>query len=205
MKKIIFLVPAIILMSFSAPAPGISEGERKAAIESLTKTQEDLLKAIKGLSKEQLNFKPSADSWSVAECVEHIAISETNIFAGLIQGAVKAPADPTKRSQVKLSDEQVFAAITDRSYKVKTQEAFVPTGKFGSSEATVKEFLDKRKSNVAYLKTTDDDLRNHFFTFPVESLGTVDAYQLFFFMSGHTKRHTLQIEEVKSNPSFPKK
>jgi hypothetical protein len=25
------------------------------------------------------------------------------------------------------------------------------------------------------------------------------------FMSAHTQRHTLQIEEVKANPNFPKK
>jgi hypothetical protein len=140
----------------------------------------------------------------VAECVEHIAISETNLF-GMIQGTVKGAADPSKKSQVKLTDEQLFAAISDRSYKVKTQESFVPTGKFGSHDATVKEFLNKRKATMDYVKKTKDDMRNHFFTFPVEALGTVDSYQLFHFISGHTKRHTLQIEEVKSNPAFPKK
>jgi hypothetical protein len=139
----------------------------------------------------------------VAECVEHIAISETNLF-GMIQGTLKEQANPVKRSEVKLTDEQLFAAIADRSYKVKTQEAFVPTGKFGSHEVTIQEFLNKRKGNINYLKKTKDDLRSHFFTFPVEALGTVDSYQLFHFMSGHTKRHTLQIEEVKSNPLFPK-
>jgi len=69
----------------------------------------------------------------------------------------------------------------------------------------LKEFLAKREPNTQYVNTTADDLRNHFFTFPVEALGTVDSYQLFLFMAGHTKRHTLQIEEVKSNPAFPKK
>ena len=88
---------------------------------------------------------------------------------------------------------------------MQTQEAFKPTGKFGSFKATVKEFTSKRDETIKYIKSTNDDLRNHFFTFPVEALGTMDSYQLFLFMTGHTKRHTLQIEEVKSNPAFPKK
>lgn len=204
MKKLFLLIPAVWLMNFTIAEPGLTKAERKAAIESLNVSKGDLLASIKGLSAEQLNFKSSPESWSVAECVEHIAISETNLF-GMIQGTLKEQANPAKRSEIKITDEQVFAAIADRSYKVKTQEAFVPTGKFGSHDATIEEFLNKRKENIDYLKATQDDLRNHFFTFPVEAIGTVDSYQLFYFMSGHTKRHTLQIEEVKSNPSFPKK
>ena len=202
--RLILLIPALLLMSLTAPTPDLTSAERKFAIDYLNSTKKDVLKSIKGLSPEQLNFKSSPDSWSIAECVEHIAISETNLF-GMIQGTLKEAANPDKRKEIKLSDEDVFNAITDRSYKVKTQEAFVPTGKFGSHEATVKEFLAKREANINYLKNTSDDLRNHFFTFPVEALGTLDSFQLFLFMAGHTNRHRLQIEEVKSNPAFPKK
>lgn len=202
--RLILLFPTLLLMNFRAVAPELTSTERKFAIDYLKNTKEDLLKSIKSLSEEQLNFKSSPESWSVAECVEHIAISETNLFA-MIQGTLKEEANPAKRSEVKLSDESVFNAITDRTYKVQTQEPFKPTGKFGSHEGTVKEFLTKRDGNIKYIKSTSDDLRNHFFTFPVEALGTVDSYQLFLFMAGHTKRHTLQIEEVKNNPAFPKK
>ena len=202
--RFILLIPALLLMSLTVPTRDLTSAERKFAIDYLNSTKKDVLKSIKGLSKEQLNFKSSAESWSIAECVEHIAISETNLF-GMIQGTLKEPANPNKRKEIKLSDEDVFNAITDRTYKVKTQEAFVPTGKFGSHEATVKEFLEKREANINYLKSTSDDLRNHFFTFPVEALGTLDSFQLFLFMAGHTNRHRLQIEEVKSNPAFPKK
>lgn len=204
MKKLILLIAAFWLMSFITIEPGITKAERKSAIESLNKSKDDLLACVKGLSAEQLNFKSSPEAWSVAACVEHIAISETNLF-GLIESTLKEPANPAKRSEVKWKDEQLFAAMTDRSNKVKTFEALEPTGKFGTYDATLQEFLNKRKSNIDYLKKTKEDLRSHFFTFPVEALGTVDAYQLFYFISGHTKRHTLQIEEIKNHPAFPKK
>lgn len=201
--RFILFIPALLFMNFRAMTPELNSAERKLAIDYLTNTKKDLLKSIKGLSTEQLNFKSSPESWSVAECLEHIALSETNLF-GMIQGTLKEAADPERRKEIKLSDEQVFKAINDRSYKVKTKEGFVPTGKFGSYDGSVKEFLRKREANIDYIRNTSDDLRNHFFTFPVESLGTVDSYQLFFFMAGHTDRHRLQIEEIKSHPGFPK-
>ncbi|MEK6782078.1 MAG: DinB family protein [Bacteroidota bacterium] len=201
MKKLFIPFVLLAFTGFKAPVSPLTEQERKAAIAQLTDTREFLQESIKGLSTAQLNFKSSPESWSVAECVEHIAISENMIF-GMAEGGLKAPADPSKRAEVKMSDEQIFGMITDRSGKVKTSEAFVPTGKFGSYEGSVKEFLAKRDSHIDYIKTTQDDLRNHYATLP---FGLIDTYQVVVFMAGHTKRHTLQIEEVKANANFPKK
>lgn len=201
-KTLLLLIPILLLTNFRPAFDPISSSERKVLIGYLKSSKKDLLKSIEGLTEEQLNFKSNPESWSVAECVEHIAISEHNLFE-MIQNTLKGESNPGMRKEVKLSDDDVYKAITDRSHKVKTQEAFEPTGRFGSHEATVKAFLTKRDLNIEYAKTTKDDLRDHFFTFPSEALGTLDAYQLIIFLAAHSKRHTLQIEEVKSNPEFP--
>jgi uncharacterized damage-inducible protein DinB len=201
--KLVVLIPVLLLMNFTS-APSLTDAERKLATDYLKNTQKELLKSIKDLSPEQLNFKSSPESWSIAECVEHIALAENNIL-GMIKGTLKEKADPAKRSEIRLSDEGVFNVIMDRTYKVQTQEPLKPAGKFGSHEKAVKEFVTRRDESINYIKTTSDDLRNHFFAFPPEALGTVDSYQLYLFMAGHTKRHTLQIEEIKSNPAFPAK
>lgn len=203
-KNLILLVPVLLLVSFRAIAPPaeLTKAERKLVIDRMKETRELVLKNIKGLSPEQLNYKATPDSWSVAECVEHIALSENNIF-GMIQGTLKEAADASKTATKK--DEEVFNGISDRSWKVKTSEAFVPTGKFGTFDKTVDEFKTKREATIKYLEGTKEDLRGHFFTFPAEALGTMDSFQLFLFMAGHTKRHALQIEEVKADAGFPKK
>lgn len=199
-KKLLFAAIAIVTMSFNNSA-SLTEAERKYATNLLQETRENLLKKVNGLTPEQLNFKADATSWSVAECVEHIAITENNLF-GLSQMALKEPADPSKRNEVKMSDEAVVKMITDRSSKFKTSEAFEPTGKFGTYEATLDEFKTKRDNNIKYIKTTSDDLRNHYNDFP---FGKVDSYQTILFMAGHTKRHADQIEEIMKNVNFPKK
>ncbi|HCO82594.1 MAG TPA: DinB family protein, partial [Arenibacter sp.] len=45
-----------------------------------------------------------------------------------------------------------------------------------------------------------DDLRNRYQQLP---FGTVDAYQILLFMSGHTERHIKQMEEVMDDEDFP--
>jgi hypothetical protein len=101
-----------------------------------------------------------------------------------------------------MADEAIVKMVSDRSTKVKTREAFKPTGKFGTFEATLAEFKTKRDNNINYIKTTTDDLRNHYNDFP---FGKLDTYQTIIFMAAHTKRHTAQIEEVMGDANFPKK
>jgi hypothetical protein len=167
----------------------------------LQESKDSLLKKVSGLTTEQLNFKADTATWSIAECVEHIAISEHNIF-GFAQMGLKEPADPTKRAEIKLTDEAVIKMIGDRSTKIKTSEPFKPTGKFGAFDGTLVEFKTKRENSINYIKTTSDDLRNHFNDFP---FGKIDTYQTILFMAAHSKRHIEQIDEVMKNPNFPRK
>lgn len=199
-QKLILVIIAVAAMSFKYSEAGLTEAERKYASNLLQETRDNLLSKVSGLTAAQLQFKPDANSWSIAECVEHIAISENNLF-GFCQMAQKAPADPSKRSEVKMTDETVVKMISDRTNKVKTQESFEPKGKFGSFETTLNEFKTKRDSNIKYVNTTSDDLRNHYNDFP---FGKLDTYQTILFMAAHSKRHTDQIEEVMKHANFPK-
>jgi len=198
MKKITLSLLCMFI-GFTAVNAQLSDTEREATVAELMKTHDALLASVAGLSDAQLNYKSSPESWSIAECVEHIAIAETNIF-GMATGALETPADASKRVDVVITDAKLMAGITDRSGKFKTSEAFEPSGKFGSYDETLKAFVAKRTENLEFAKTTDADLRNHYAQSP---MGTIDAIQVIWFMSGHTNRHTQQIEEVKASEGFP--
>tara|TARA_R110002096_G_scaffold106507_7_gene233992 strand:- start:41 stop:646 length:606 start_codon:yes stop_codon:yes gene_type:complete len=199
MKKVILPIVLLAVLAFGVVNSTLTDAEREFAVKEMTKSHDHFLNAIQGLNEEQLNYKATDDSWSIAECAEHIAISENMIF-GLLQGTLANEADPSKRSEVKVSDEGLIAMIEDRSNKVKTSEAFEPSGKYGSFEETVEEFKSKRKEHIEYVKSTQDDLRNRYQQLP---FGTVDAYQILLFMSGHTERHIKQMEEVMDDEDFP--
>lgn len=200
MKKIMLPMVVLVMMAFSQVDTSLTNAERTFAINELNKTYDRFTNTLDGLSKEQLNYKVAEDSWSIAECAEHLAISENSIFDVLAQ-TLNTEADPSKRDEVKMADEQLIAMIEDRSNKVKTSKAFEPSGKYGSFEETVEEFKSKRKEHIEYIKSTQDDLRNRYQQFP---FGTIDAYQIVLFMSGHTERHVRQMEEIMEDPGFPK-
>ena len=201
MKILVKLVIGVLALALCLPAQAqLSKADRGKAAASLKATQKALAKAVKGLNSTQLNYKPDADTWSVAECIEHLTKSEEGLTM-LVQGTLKEAANPEMRSEVKMSDEQVYGMITDRSNKIKTRPELEPKNSFGTVDGSFDAFNKKRKANIKYVKKTEDDLRNHFYDFP---FGKVDSYQIIMFMSGHTERHTKQILEVVASEGFPK-
>ena len=200
MVKIISLSLLFFIGSYSVNESPLTEKERKYLLDYLVKTKDRLLKDVKGLTPAQLNFKPDSSRWSVAECVEHIAITENTNMERIME-ALKTEANASNRSKITVSDEQVLNRYTDRSNKRKTGESLEPKSRFGSYEATLKAFLEKRNSNIEFVRKTQDDFRNRISTF---SYGTVDLYQCLLASVAHSERHTVQLEEVMADPKFPK-
>jgi hypothetical protein len=192
------MVPAF---AQTAPTPLTSQ-EREAAIKQFETTRDNFLKSIAGLSPQQWSFKPAPDRWSVAEVAEHITVSESTLF-GLVQKQIMtSPAAPEKREQVKGKDEMILQKMPDRSHKAQAPEFLRPTGRWATEADLKKAFEDSRAATIEYIRTTNDDLRDHFFDHPV--FGALDGYQWLLLISAHSARHTAQIEEVKADPNFPK-
>ncbi len=193
------------LAQTSAAAPAsttLSASERESALNSLQATHDAFLKSIAGLSEKQWGFKPAPDRWSIAEVSEHIAVSESAIF-GLVQKQIMmSPANPDKRPEVAGKDEIILTKVPDRSRKAQAPEFLKPTNRWATREELTKAFEDSRKATMDYVRTTNDDLRDHFGPHPM--LGSLDAYQWILLISAHSERHTKQIEEVKADPNFPK-
>lgn len=198
--KQLFLLPLIVLISFSSPST-ISKKERKFAREHLKDTKKDLIKTVSGLSEAQLKFKAAPDRWSVEECVKHIAAAEQLLWQ-TIEGGLKAPANPEKRAEIKMTDEQLVKGIQDRTSKFKAPEPLQPQNiSFPTVADALTSFKAGRDKLINYVKETQEDLRNHVIAFPV---GNMDAYQMILLVSAHSNRHTQQIKEVMADPNFPK-
>lgn len=200
MRKLFLILSLPLIFSFVTDNIELTKKEREDAVSYFKETQKALADEVKGMSESQLKWKPADSVWSITDCIEHIALSEKNLFDWAM-GTLKTEVNPAKRAELKRSDEDIKKLITDRSFRVKTREGFFPTGQFGDAKQTLKVFDERRESLIKYVKETKDDLRNHFADSPI---GLVDTYQLLIFLSAHTRRHTLQIVELKANPGFPK-
>ena len=180
----------------------ISKKERKSGIVIMKDTRDDAVNATKGLSDAQVNFKATPEKWSVKECMYHIAGAEKLLWT-MFEGTMKAPANPEKRSEIKVTDEKVVSMIEDRTTKAQAPEPIQPknTG-FNSLTEAVEDFKNSRGNHIKYLKNSTEDLRNHVVQMP---FGYIDCYQFLLFMAAHSNRHTQQMNEVKANPGFPAK
>jgi len=164
-------------------------------------TYANLVKSVEGLSETQLNFKPGKDRWSVAQCVEHIALTAPELF-GYLKKALDAPETPSRKGEVKMTDEDIIKAMTNREHKAKASGNMLPAQSHIDVKARLEQLKKQNDEILAYLGGfSDESLRNRVTDAP---FGAVDTYQFALFIPGHTARHTLQIEEVKSDPAFPK-
>jgi hypothetical protein len=178
--------------------------DTKYLLDYMKKTRQDFLKSIKGLSEAQWKFKAAPDRWSIAETAEHITLSEDFISNNIKEKVMKTPlATDEQKAKVRGQEESIIQKITDRSHKAQAPEPLKPTNRWANAKEIEKAFTEKRDANIAFAKSTPEaELRNHIAPTPV---GDFDAYEWLLFMSAHTKRHTLQIEEVKADPGYPKK
>jgi len=199
--KILLLAIAMLLTPTADQT--LTQGERDHAIAELESSRKVFLEATSGLSEAQWNFKPAPDRWSVAECAEHIGVTESFILKMITEQALKGPAEPEKRAEVQGKDSSIMVAGVDRSAKFKAPEVIQPTRRWATSGEITKNVLENRARTIEFASTTQEDLREHFMDHPV--FKTLDTYQWILLTSAHMRRHTAQILEVKADANFPKR
>jgi hypothetical protein len=179
----------------------MNQAERERAIGYLEQTKAVYLKETSGLTEAQWRFKPAPESWSVAECAEHIAVLEDVIFAR-IQGMADLPMAPAEElAQIAGKEDLMVRMVTSRSRKVQAPEAVRPTNRWPTAELLVEHFTQSRDHAIAFVSSADG-LRNR--THPHFILGPLDGYQWLLFLAAHSDRHLKQIAEVKATPEYPK-
>lgn len=199
MAKVLLIGAAILLSACQAQT--LSQGERDYALSALHASRKLFLDSVQGLSEAQLKWKPDAKTWSVMEIAEHIVASE-QFLSETAQKALASPPDPSKKkANAREMDAKILAGAADRSQKAQAPDGLVPKGRFSTIGELTSEFRKLRDRNIAFIRETSADLRSHFAPSP---MGDLDVLQWYLFLAGHTERHVAQIQELKSNPAFPR-
>jgi hypothetical protein len=204
MKKLTLLLCAIAPLAICplfAAEGSLTADERAYLLDQLETSKKNMIASIQGLTAAQWTFKPAPAVWSVQECAEHIILAEDYIFSGS-QQLLKTPAVARPAGSNAEVDHKIVAGVQDRSRKATAPEALVPGAKFATPDDAVREFTARRDKTIAYVKTTNDELRVHVGPGPA---GPMDAYQSLLLLAAHSARHTAQIREVEGNMGYPKK
>jgi len=187
----------LLLLAAALMAQPLTQGDRDFALSQLHASRKLLLDAIDGLSPAQWKFKPAPDRWSIAECAEHVVLSEDFMFER-VRKLMQTPAAPERKAS--LTNDEVMKGWVDRSQKAQADAATRPKGRWATPAKLAEVFKQRRERTLAYVRTTQDALRIH--SDPGEA--GLDAYQWLLAIAAHTERHVLQINEVKADPRYPR-
>lgn len=155
---------------------------------------------------EQLNKKSSPDSWSIAQCLDHMIVTNMSYypqFKALIEGK---PIPNLWKSVPVLSG--FFGNLLKRSMrpdetkKFKTQPAFQPSQSDLPSDIVAK-FLDSQMELKVYMnKLSRFDFAREKITSPAANFITYSLDDLLEITALHEERHLKQAERVAEQMGF---
>lgn len=193
------LLTLLVITGFAGTlnTTSLTKQERKIVVNHLKDNKADVLKSIRGLSNKQLNFRPSPGQWSIREHIYHLSLAEAG-FWDMLETSMKKPAEPERRAEINVADENITeAVVNDKGCDARFDPA---RAKWKSVNEALSVFKSARSQHLKYVKTTTEDLRNHFIQLPS---GLIDCYQFILFISQHNERHLQEIEEIMIDPGFP--
>ncbi|HEX6650788.1 MAG TPA: DinB family protein [Pyrinomonadaceae bacterium] len=158
------------------------------------------------LTESQLNWKPSADRWSVAQCFDHLLQSNKGYLP--IIDSVLAGKKPTLLERVpvfpgllgKLLIKQLDPTTTR---KLKSPKNFVPA-QSDISASVIDDFVDQQNTIVQKMKSTEHlNLEKIIITSPAVSAVTYSLMDAYRVIVVHEARHFQQAKRVTEESGFP--
>jgi hypothetical protein len=175
--------------------------ERQILLTKLTASRKLLLAAVHGMNDAQWAFKPDVGSYSIAQCVEHLVITEAGVLSRLNEKVRTEVPAPERWAEAAGKDDLIWRVMPQRKHKVKAPPEMQPKGELATPQAGVENFERVRAETIVYVESTRDDVRSYFL--PHVAMGTLDGWQWLLTMALHAERHAAQIEEIKAHPQFP--
>jgi len=188
--------------SLASEDPHMTAEDRAKVVKLLNDSHKQTLDLMEGLSEEQLKFKPSPEKWSVLEVAEHIYLAEGLLF-GSVEKALAEKQNPEWETKTKGKTEFLERVMVSRDRKATAPESIVPSGKLTRDEVIAK-LKESRAKSLKFAEETKLPLKAHTLDHPFPVFNTLNAYQWLIYIPLHNIRHNKQIEEVKSDPNFPK-
>ena len=159
-----------------------------------------------GLSSAQLNWKPSAERWSVAQCFDHLLNTNKgylpeidNVLAGTKRTFwERVPVVPG------LMGKFLIKAVDPASTrKVKAPKVFQPA-QSDISGSVINDFVAQQETIIKKMRATEHlDVERIIITSPVASVFTYSLMDAYRVIVVHEARHFQQAKRVMEESGFP--
>lgn len=176
-------------------------------IGQLKRVSEEATDSFSSLTPEQLNWKPSANEWSIAQCFEHLIVSNAG-YIPLIEKVVRGEHKPSLKERVpvlpRFFGSMVLKAVQPQGQrKYKAGRGFQPSTSSIGSDIITRFTTQQAQLAERMQSTTDLDLRNIIVTSPVASFVTYSLLDAYRIVVAHEQRHLAQAKRVTARDAFP--
>ena len=158
----------------------------------LKNNTEALETVLADVSEAAFLSKPTSDTWSIAEIVEHIIKVETGVL-GKIQQLGAAASEG--KSIPSMANEDIMQRTGNRNITVQAPKYFEPSGLFQDKSTALAAFKQNRTITEKFVEMTELDLKS--IGFPHMLLGILNGENWLVFIAGHSERHVTQIKQLK--------
>ena len=166
-------------------------------------------KKIAPLNQEQLNWKSSPETWSVAQCLDHLIVNNVKYFKQFDEITNNTYYSTTWQRispftnflEKKLLE---FTAAVPQK-KVKAPSSFSPSTSLIDKDI-VERFLQQQEKLIQYYYQLEPiaNSKKIIISSPFSSLVTFSLDTLLTALANHEQRHIYQAENVLNHPQFPK-
>lgn len=200
------------MQEIQIPGEAVSDNEPLAKdledyrrqIEAINEDAHDLLAA---LSEAQVNWRLTPAHWSIAECLDHLTVTNRELME-----RIEAAIDDARSKGLTARGPFRYGIIGNMivrsmeppvKMKFKAPKIFKPRPEH-ALEAVAREFFKTQSELLSLIEAANGiNLARVKITSPVTKLIKLSLGQAFGLIATHERRHLWQARQVKSNETFP--
>lgn len=170
----------------------MDDPKKQSILRQLSAGRRALSEALIGVDDTFAKRKPSPETWSILECVEHMIESERYLLSRL-RGAqtVDQPFEKSRR------EAKIARLAADRSRRIEAPQPVHPQGRYNTLAQALATFDQVRAELLEWVENCTGDPRRMLTDHPLIA-GPVTCAETLVMMAAHPSRHAEQIEEIKA-------
>jgi hypothetical protein len=163
---------------------------------------------VAGLSEEQLNWTSAPDKWSIAQCLDHLAVTsekfDSYLTEAIARGRAKWPVSaPLAYKPTWLGGWLIKQVLPEATRRVPAPKIFAPS-QSRTIHGALERFLKRQAELLRFVREADGlDYNKTRLRSPVTPLMRYSLADAFVVTVVHGQRHLLQARRVRATPEFP--
>ena len=163
---------------------------------------------VAGLSKTQLSWQPAPEKWSIAQCLDHLAVTSSKFDSyftdALDRGRKKWPVSTGPAYRPSWMGAWLIKQVNPETGRnLPAPKVFRPS-ESSSIDEPLEKFLKQQERFIEFVRETNGvDYNKAKLRSPVTPLMRYSLADAFVITVVHSQRHLAQARRVRETPGFP--